>query len=158
MHGVSVLIVNGERMFREALRALLNGRTDLFVVGEVCDYGDAMNVAASQDIDVVVLDLAVPGKHPTEMIRELKALRPAMRILILSAHFDFTVIANAIAHGANGFLTTECALEEMVSAIHHIAAGRRYIDPNLAHAMAVESIQTDAAGLRPLQGPLAPSE
>ena len=155
MAGVSVLIVNGQRIFREALRSLLNGRTDMFVVGEVCDYGDAMNVATSHDIDVVVLDLAVPDKHPTEIIRGLKALRPGMRILILSAHFDFDMVANAISDGANGFLTTECALDELVSAIQHIAAGRRYIDPNLAHAMAVESIQGSAETLRQVPGPLA---
>jgi DNA-binding NarL/FixJ family response regulator len=144
IRSVNVLIVNGHLLFRDALRALFRDSVDVCIVGEVCDFGEAMGVAGDRSIDIVVLDLALPGLHRVEMIGELIALQPAMKILVLSAHSDIATVANAVASGASGFLTTECDFEEMVSAIHHISAGRRYICPNIAHDMAMKVISADA--------------
>jgi two-component system invasion response regulator UvrY len=144
MRSVNLLIVNGHLLFREALRALFRDRNDIRIVGEVCDYGEALSVAGDRTIDIVVLDVALQGLHRIDMIGALKAMHPAMKILVLSAHCDLTTVASAMAGGANGFLTPECDLEEMVSAIHHISAGRRYVCPNIAHDMAMQVIHANA--------------
>ena len=147
MKCVNLLIINGHLLFREALRALFRDRSDIRIVGEVCDYGEAMSAACARTVDIVVLDLALPGLHRIDMIRELKAMQPAMKILVLSARSDLPTVASAMAAGANGYLMPDNGLEEMMTAIHLICAGRRYVCPSIAHDMAAHVVAADA---RPL--------
>ena len=140
---VNLLIINGHLLFREALRALVKDRSDICIVGEVCDYGDAMSAACASTIHVVVVNLALPGPQSIDMVRELKAKRPTMKILVLSAQSDLPTVARAIAAGANGYLLADDGFEEMITAIHHISAGRRYVCPAIAHDMATHVVQAD---------------
>jgi DNA-binding NarL/FixJ family response regulator len=143
MKCVNLLIINGHLLVREALRALFRDRSDIRIVGEVCDYGEAMSAACARTIDVVVLDLAVPGLHRIDKIRELKAMQPTMKILVISAHSDLPTVSSAMAAGASGFLIADYGLEELTTAIEYISAGRRYVCPNIAHDMATQVVQAD---------------
>ena len=155
MKCVNLLIINGHLLFREALRALFKERSDIRIVGEVCDFGEAMSAACARTVDIVVLDLALPGLHRIDMIRELKAMQPAMKILVLSEQSDLATVASAMAAGANGYLLPDYCLDEMMVAIHHISSGRRYVCPTIAHEMATRVAQADARLLpeRPMHPP-----
>jgi len=141
---VNLLIINEHLLFREALRALFRDRSDIRIVGEVCDYGEAMSAACASSIDIVVLELGLPGLRGIDMIRELKAMRSTMKILVLSAQSDIGTVASAMAAGANGYLLPHYGIEEMMIAIQKIFEGKRYVSPDIAHEMAKQVIQTDA--------------
>ena len=102
-----------------------------------------------------IQDLALPGLHRIDMIRELKAMQPAMKILVLSEQSDLATVASAMAAGANGYLLPDYGLDEMMVAIHHISSGRRYVCPTIAHEMATRVAQADARLLpeRPMHPP-----
>ena len=144
MKCLNLLVVNGQLLVREALSALFRDRIDIRIVGEVGDFGSAMSAACARTVDIVVLDLAVPGLHRFSMIRELRAMQPAMKILVLSTHGDLSTVAAAMAAGASGFLMPECGLGETVIAIRQISAQGRYVSPNIAHDMATQMLRADA--------------
>jgi two-component system NarL family response regulator len=142
---LNVLLVDDHIIFREALVRLLGTSIDLRVVGHVGNFVDTVRIVASQKIDIVVLDLVLPGRHGIEMVRSLKVLQSTMKILVLSAHGEAMNVAGVLNAGADGFLTKGCIFDELVRAIHRVMGGERYIYPEIAHDMAMMGMYAPAS-------------
>jgi two-component system invasion response regulator UvrY len=97
--------------------------------------------------DVVVMDLAMPGMGGLEALRRIRARDPQARVLALSAHDDPMHARRALREGALGFLSKRSAPETLVEAVTAVAAGRRYIDRNLAQKLALAEIEGAAKPL-----------
>jgi two-component system, NarL family, invasion response regulator UvrY len=88
--------------------------------------------------DVIVLDIAMPGRGGIDVLRELRQTDPHMNILILSMHPEEQYAYRAIKGGASGYLTKNKASEELIEAIRRVASGRKYISAEVAEQLAID--------------------
>jgi two-component system invasion response regulator UvrY len=138
---IKVLLVDDHAVVRTGFRLLLQSQPDISVTAEAQSGEAACQMYAELTPDVVVMDLGMPGMGGLEALRRIRAHNPAARVLALSAHDDPMHARRALREGALGFLSKRSAPEELIAAIASIAAGRRYIDPNLAQKLALAEIE-----------------
>jgi len=140
MHKLRVMLVDDHAVVRMGFKLLLQACDDIAVVAEA-DSGEAVCHSIDDYApDVVVMDLAMPGMGGTEAIKRLCAKNAHIRILALSAHEDVSHPMRALQAGAMGYLCKRSAPEMLVDAIRALAKGQRYVDAQIAHRMAVQSI------------------
>jgi two-component system invasion response regulator UvrY len=138
---IQVLLVDDHAVVRTGFRLLLQSQADINVVAEAQSGEVACQLYAEIAPDVVVMDLGMPGMGGLEAVRRIRARNPAARILALSAHDDPMHARRALREGALGFLSKRSAPETLIEAIGTVAAGRRYIDPELAQKLALAEIE-----------------
>jgi two-component system invasion response regulator UvrY len=138
---ISVLLADDHAVVRTGFRLLLQSQPDINVVAEAQSGEAACQMYAELTPDVVVMDLGMPGMGGLEAMRRIRARNPAARVLALSAHDDPMHARRALREGALGFLSKRSAPEALIEAISAIAAGRRYIDPELAQKLALAEIE-----------------
>jgi two-component system, NarL family, invasion response regulator UvrY len=136
---LSVLLVDDHAVVREGYRRLLERESDLVVIGEAGTMREALQKDAELEPDVVVLDIALPGVSGIETLRRLIAHRPKARVLIFSMYQDGIYATHAFNAGARGYLSKASAPERLVGAVRAVAAGQRYLSPDVAQAMAQSS-------------------
>ena len=131
-----VFIADDHAIVREGLRRILAGDPTIEVVGEGKDGHEVMTAARAGGIDVLLLDLSMPGRSGVDLIKQIKSERPALRVLVLSMHDEQQYAERAIRAGASGYLTKDTAATQLVAAIERIAAGGMYITTAAAEALA----------------------
>ena len=135
---IRILIVDDHAIVREGLKHLLDIELDMRVAGMAADAASAIRFAIETPVDVIVLDISMPGKSGLDLIKDLKQVQPNARILILSMYPEDRFALRAVMAGASGYLTKEMASEEIVMAIRKIHSGRNYITNSLADKIADE--------------------
>lgn len=132
-----ILIVDDHVLVRQGLRQLLADELNHAEVTEASSGSAAINLAATQSWDVVVLDINLPGRSGFDVLRELKKCQPALPVLVLTAYPEDQLALRALEAGASGYVTKQSANEELVMALHKVLAGGSYISPSLAEKIAV---------------------
>ncbi len=135
---IRILIVDDHAIVREGLKHLLDIEHDMQVAGMAADAASAIRFTLETPVDVIILDISMPGKSGLDLIKDLKQMQPDARILILSMYPEDRFALRAVMAGASGYLTKEMASEEIVMAIRKIHAGRNYITNSLADKIADE--------------------
>ena len=138
---IQVLLVDDHAVVRTGFRLLLQSQPDIKVVAEAQSGEAACQLYAELTPDVVVMDLGMPGMGGLEALRRIRARNSDARVLALSAHDDPMHARRALREGALGFLSKRSAPEALIEAIASVAAGRRYIDPNVAQKLALAEIE-----------------
>jgi two-component system, NarL family, invasion response regulator UvrY len=138
---IRVLLVDDHAVVRTGFRLLLQSQPDINVVAEAQSGEAACQMYPELTPDVVVMDLGMPGMGGLEALRRIRARNPAARVLALSAHDDPMHARRALREGALGFLSKRSAPEALIEAIASLAAGRRYLDPDLAQKLALAEIE-----------------
>ena len=138
---IRVLLVDDHAVVRTGFRLLLQSQPDIKVVAEAQSGEAACQLYAELTPDVVVMDLGMPGMGGLEALRRIRARNSDARVLALSAHDDPMHARRALREGALGFLSKRSAPEALIEAIASVAAGRRYIDPNVAQKLALAEIE-----------------
>lgn len=133
---IRLLIADDHLLFRQGLRRLLSDEPDLDIVAEAANCAEVIDAMRKQAIDVAVLDLTMPGRSGAEMIRQVRAMSPHVRILVLTMHAEEVLVLAALKAGANGYLTKVDAADEVLTAIHRLAQGGRYVCRQLAENIA----------------------
>lgn len=133
---IRVLIADDHAVVRRGLLQILEDERDLVVVGEAGTTGEVIHLVRQEDVDVLVLDVAMPGGGGLEVLRQLQNLRPNLPVLVLSVHGERQYATRVLKAGAAGYLTKESAPDELVAAIRQVAGGRRYIRPSVAAILA----------------------
>lgn len=129
--GIRVLIVDNQQLFTEALRTLLELEEDIEVVGEAYDGISGFDKIMSIQPDVAVVDLRMPGLNGIEVAQRVKEQsRLPVRIVILTATEDDDFLTRAVEVGVEGYLTKDCAMDELAGAIRSVVAGETIIPPN----------------------------
>jgi DNA-binding NarL/FixJ family response regulator len=128
---VRVLIVDDHAVVRSGLRLLLEGEEGIEPVGEAGNARDAVFEARALKPDVILLDLVMPEKTGLEALPQLKHENPDAKVLILSMQDEPRYVREAFAAGASGYVLKEAADNEVVAAIREVAAGGRYVNPEL---------------------------
>ena len=138
---IRVLLVDDHSVVRTGFRLLLQAHAQTTVVGEADSGESACQRYLELTPDVVVMDLAMPGMGGLEALRRIRAHHPQARVLALSAHDDPVHVRRALREGARGFLSKRSAPEALLEAITTVAAGRRYVDVNLAQRLALDDVE-----------------
>jgi two-component system, NarL family, invasion response regulator UvrY len=133
-----ILIADDHEIVRKGLGKVLAEALQPVMVEEARDGQETMRKILKSEYDMVVLDLKMPGKSGLDVLKEIKQHRPKLPVLILSMHPEEQFAIRAIRAGAAGYLTKECAGDELVLAIRKAIKGERYISGSLAEIMAGE--------------------
>jgi len=149
---IRVMLVDDHAVVRTGFRLLLETAADVRVVAEAdCGEGACANFDEAAP-DVVVLDLSMPGIGGLETVKRLLARDRNARVLALSAHDDSMHARRALNQGALGFLSKRTAPETLLEAVRVVAAGRRYIDPQLARSIALAELGGTGSPIETLSG------
>ena len=145
MTKIRLMLVDDHAVVRVGFRMLLNASSEIEVVDEA-DSGEAAYQRYPEvKPDVVVMDLAMPGMGGIETVRRLLARDPHARVLILSAHEDTAHLKRVLKVGALGYLSKRSAPEDLIGAVRTVAAGRIYLDADLARKLAMQDLSGGTA-------------
>ena len=140
MAKIRIMLVDDHAVVRVGFRMLLNATSDIEVVDEA-DSGEAAYQRYPEvRPDVVVMDLAMPGIGGIEAVRRLLSRDAQTRVLILSAHEDTAHLKRVLKVGALGYLSKRSAPEDLIGAVRTVAAGRIYLDAELARKLAMQDL------------------
>ena len=133
---VRILVADDHAVLRSGLRLMLEREADFEVAGEATSAEEAISAAASGDLDLVILDIEMPGMGGLAGAGELRAAHPDLGILVLSMHGEADDVRRAFAAGASGYVLKTAADEQLVQAVRAVAAGERYLHPALGAVLA----------------------
>jgi DNA-binding NarL/FixJ family response regulator len=134
---IRIVVADDHTIVREGLKQLLSAAGDLAVVGEAQNGNEVLQRVRALDFDVLLLDMSMPGKSGIELIKQARAEKPKLRILVLSMHEEEQYAVRAIKAGASGYLTKESATAQLVSAIRKVAGGGAFITESVAQQLAL---------------------
>ena len=149
LNGTRVLLADDHAMVRLGFRLLLEG-AGAEVIGEADSGEAAVRLYAEAQPDVVVMDVSMPGIGGLAALERLLAWDGKVRVLMLSAHHDDVVPLRALKMGARGYLCKRADPEEFVRAVGEVARERRYVDPELAQAIALAQLSGSASPVEAL--------
>lgn len=135
---MKVIIVDDHELIREGLKKVLVKHSDLEVVGEAAHSQGLLDLLDRHEVDVVILDISMPGKSGLELLRDIKNLYPKVRTLVLSMYPEDRFAIRALKAGASGYLSKQSAAKELVNALRKIMSGGKYISPALAEQLVLE--------------------
>jgi two-component system, NarL family, invasion response regulator UvrY len=133
---IRILIADDHPIVRRGLREILADEPDLAVPGEAKNGQEVLQLL-SQEWDVLVLDINMPGRSGFELLHEVKARCPNLPVLIMSIHSEEQFGVRALKAGAAGYLTKESAPDELVKAIRKVHDGGKYVSPALGEQLAL---------------------
>jgi DNA-binding NarL/FixJ family response regulator len=133
-HKISVLLVDDHALVRRGFRRMLEDESDITVVGEASDGSEAIQFARDLHPQVVVMDCALPGLSGLAAIRPILENSPEIIVLMLSMHTEETLVRQALAAGAKGYILKNAIDLDLGTAIRRVAAGETVLDPQLAPA------------------------
>jgi DNA-binding NarL/FixJ family response regulator len=142
---IRIVLADDHTIVREGLKQLLAAAGDLEVVGEAEDGFAVIERVRALDFDLLLLDMSMPGKSGIELIKQVKAEKPKLRVLVLSMHEEHQYAVRAIRAGASGYLTKESASGQLVEAIRKVASGGAFISSAVAEQLALGAMP-DAQG------------
>jgi len=134
---IRILIVDDHAIVRRGLRELLSDEFRGASFGEASTAQQALEQVWKKEWDVALLDITLPGRSGLDLLKEVKAARPKLPVLILSVHPEDQFAVRVLKAGAGGYLTKESAPEELVNAVRKILAGGQYVSPTLAEKLAL---------------------
>ncbi|MFF1698594.1 response regulator [Streptomyces sp. NPDC058257] len=135
---VSVVLADDQPLVRAGLRVLMADTPDIEVVGEAGTGAEAVRLARDVRPDVVVMDIRMPGMDGIEATRLITAEAGTTRVLVLTTFDDDDYVYGALRAGASGFLVKDMALEDILAAIHVVAAGDGLIAPSVTRRLIEE--------------------
>jgi two-component system, NarL family, response regulator NreC len=131
-----ILLVEDHETVRQGLKLLIDREPDMAVVEEASDGAQAIERGQQRHIDVVIMDLSLPGVSGLVATRKLKDLRPDLPIIGLTRHADKTFLQEILRAGALGYILKQSPHTELFRAVRAAAGGLQYIDPALTHYLA----------------------
>ena len=141
---IRIVIADDHTIVREGLKQVLSAAGDLAIVGEAQNGHEVIERVRGLDFEVLLLDMSMPGKSGIELIKQVRAEKPKLRILVLSMHEEEQYAVRAIRAGAAGYLTKDSASAQLVSAIRKVAGGGAFITDSVAQQLALGAMpQTD---------------
>ena len=158
MTAARLLLADDHVMVRRGLRLVLDAEPDLEVVAEAGDGLEAIERARELEIDLAVLDVSMPRSTGLQATKELLALRPDMRVLMLSMHDNEQYLFEALKAGASGYVLKTAADRDLVEACRAALRGEPFLYPSAIAALVRDFLSRAREGDAALADPLTPRE
>jgi len=142
---IRVMLVDDHEVVREGLKALLNRREGMTVVGEAGSVAQSVKVAASVKPDVVVMDLRLPDGTGIEACREIRSELPGTKVIMLTSYADEEAIMSSILGGASAYLLKQTRGSQLAEAIEGVARGESRLDPAVTQRV-LDEVRKSASG------------
>ena len=142
---IRLLLVDDHMVVRTGLRMLLEGSSDIEIVGEASTAQEAIQAAQSFDPDVVLMDIGLPDMSGIEATRAIKKKSPHIAVVALTIHEDEEYFFQMLDAGASGYVPKRAAPEELITAIREAAAGEVYLFPSLAKLLVRDYLIQDGS-------------
>jgi len=143
---IKIVIADDHPIVRAGLKQILADASDIEVVAEAGDGHEILKLIRKGRIDVVLLDITMPGLMGLDALKQISLENPKLPILVLSMHPEEQYAIRVLKAGASGYLTKAAAPEQLIGAIRKVSRGGRYVSPALAEKLAF-GLQTGATGL-----------
>ena len=140
---IRILIADDHPIVREGLKQILAETSDMAVAGEAANGQEVLDRACTNDLDLVLLDIAMPGRGGLDILKQLRREKPTLPVLMLSVYPEEQYAVRALKAGASGYLTKESLPKELVAAIRKVSQAGKYVSSSLAEKLAVY-LQADA--------------
>jgi len=145
MSKIKVLIVDDHAMFRQGIRALLEGYEDVEIVGEATEGMEAIEKVLQLAPQVVLMDIAMPVMGGLEATRRIQKESPNTKVLVLTQYEDSEYILSLLRAGAKGYISKTATASELISAIHTVHQGESYLYPSATTTL-IEEYLTRVGG------------
>ena len=142
---VKILLVDDHELVRSGIRLILERVAGFVVVAEVKSGEDAIRYCRKDAPDIVLMDVNMPGIGGLEATKQIVRMSENTRVICLSMHTENPIPAKVMQMGASGFITKDAETEEMIRAIHKVAAGQRYVSPDIAQQIAIGKLDFNDA-------------
>jgi two-component system, NarL family, invasion response regulator UvrY len=143
---VRTVVVDDHALVRRGIVQVLADHADIEVVAEAADYGELRaEMRRVGTIDLLVMDVGLPGKDGIEILKLLHEEQPRLRVLIVSMYPEEQYAVRAFRAGASGYLNKASAPEKLLEAVAQIIAGRKYVTPEIAQAL-IENLNAPSEG------------
>lgn len=152
---IRVLLADDHAMVREGIRRVLEERTGIVIVAEAASADALLAELRRVQADVVILDIAMPGPGIVETLRQVKAVQPRTRSLVLTAYPEADYAVRVLRAGAAGYLTKDRSLDQLVDAVRRVHRGGMYVSPSLGETLAARLL---GSGREPAHGALSDRE
>ncbi len=133
---INILIADDHELIREGLKKILKKEVDMEVLGEARNAQEVFDQVKNRKLNVVLLDISMPGLSGLDVLTELKRTYPKLPVLILSMHPEDRFAVRALKAGAAGYVTKDSAVGELVKAIRKVVTGGKYVSVRLAEKLA----------------------
>lgn len=133
---IRIALIDDHAMVRAGLRQFFADEADFQVVAEAASGDEAVEIVRRGDVDVVVLDISMPGHSGVDALAAIRARAPTLPVLILSGFAEEHYASTLLRQGASGYLNKDCDPEEIIKAIRTVARGRKYITATMAERLA----------------------
>lgn len=133
---IRIALIDDHAMVRAGLRQFFSDQTDLSVVAEASNGRDALDIVRKGGIDVVLLDINMPGQGGVDTLAAIRARAPDLPVLILSGFAEEHFAISLLRQGASGYLNKDCDPDDIVKAVRTVARGRKFITPGVAERLA----------------------
>lgn len=140
---ITVVIADDHPITREGTRQILDADRGIAVVGEAADGAELVRLVERLSPDVAMVDVSMPNMNGIEATKKIKALRPAIAVLIVSAYDDDRYVFAALAAGAAGYLLKDVSARTLTRAVHQVHAGEPVLHPEIAKKVLARVAQSD---------------
>lgn len=141
---ISVLLVDDHELVRAGIRRILEDTRSIKVVGEAQCGEDAVKWCRSHDVDVVLMDMNMPGIGGLEATRKIVRYSPDIKVIMLTIYTENPLPAKVMQAGASGYVSKGAAPQEVINAIRVVNTGQRYIASDIAQQMALSQLEPQA--------------
>ncbi len=143
---IRVLVVDDHTLFRSGLKMLLEKEEDIVVTGDASSAEEALEYFNNSTLDLVLMDIGLPGMDGLEATRKIKEREPEAKVLVLTMYDDEPYLLKALEAGASGYLLKETASDELVSAIRRAMDGEMIVHPYLVKVLVKEVLGDNKEG------------
>jgi two-component system, NarL family, response regulator NreC len=131
MGKIRVLLTDDHTLFRQGIRTLLAGESDIEVIGEAGNGSDAVKLARETRPDLVLMDIGMTGMSSFEATRQIRKERPETRVVFLSMYDDEDYLAECVEWGGSGYILKDSPADQLLTAIREVHRGGSYLSPRL---------------------------
>ena len=120
---IRLLVADDHGIVRRGIEEIVSRSGDIVVAGEASTGEEALDLVRNDQFDIVILDISMPGRGGLDVIKDLRAAKPGLKVIILSMYSEEQYAVRSLRDGASAFLTKTSAEGELVEAIHAVAGG-----------------------------------
>lgn len=140
---IKILIADDHPLFRRGLKNAFADTPDIEVVGEAVNSNEVLAQIREMELNLVLLDISMPGKGGLEVLKQLKTEFPKIPVLILSVYPENQYAVRFIKAGASGYLTKESSIDILLEAVRKVAQGGNYASAEITEKLAFDFLNSD---------------